>query len=1163
MEQLLKKQESYLKLIVDNTGDSVKVQKEDSSVSLASIDKNIADLHMTIYEQLDAVINGLKEVNDSIIQTFVTLDDAQISLNKGINRLIEINDDKSSSSVIPSTSRENEVEGVRREESSLKEQAKQTDVLEDIRDNTDPKKKKDKKEEGFKFPDIPKMGLFVSGLAVSLGAIAGLVKGYVKILGSIGKAFLDAGKFLIGKVQNFGIRVLKFIDSFLDAFPNLKAAITKFGARIISVIDDVKDLFTKFVKNIPKLIDAADQIISSQWSKFKTFLSNAPLRIMSFIDDLILKLPPKIAGPIIQFLDEIPKAFDSAVKYVKDIPRKIIDVFKSIGSVFTDLAKVDEAGNLIAGGSERIKKVVDFFKAIGPAIDEFLKPIKAFFSAVKGYADDFAKIFKGVMPIFEKLALPLTVIMAVWDTAKGAIEGFEKEGIVGAIKGAITGLINSLIGGVLDLIKGAISWVAGALGFKNVEKALDSFSFQDLFKKAVDAVFGFMTSIGDWISNKIEAVKNFFGFGTKEKKDAAQTKLNDAKKQLEMAKEARVWGSIATDDKGGITAKSTNINGSYDIQGPKDENAAAGLRELSDVEKDAYLAEKMKAVAEAESALGAVDKIPTLANIWKDFNFGDAVSTAIATMFGTIPDLLKGTASWVAGLFGFDKVKEKLDAISITDMYKEAIDSVINLVSAIGDWISEKISSVKNFLGFGKSEEQAQKELDRAKRRRENFSGAARVGAVGYDVNGNIMTSTMMSNGVFNREAARNNILSQGGREMTEEEAAKYEANLEEEVKRREDEFKKISEAPTLGKLFKEMVLEPLTRLFDKLNNIFNEFVVQPIQAMVSDIEGIAQEYIIDPVKSLFDKITSLIDEYIAQPLNKFFSPLVDFFRQIPEQLKGIFEYVGIPEFKYTIPLVGKEISIGPFYPFRPGKDETKISANNSVSSSTSYEPEGRTSSRTVSRSASTVTDERSAVIQRERTSLSITDAAGKVVGSEASSKRISAAYDTKTGSSSVYVDKDTAEQLRAAGLQVDERGSAQVSNRAFRLLKNASDEKKGISSSVEILKEDADYQKLTWLDKRKVDVGYAKASELLKDPKYQDLSKPAVSPLPGLSQNVYDKSVRNDQMKMDANAQQAPVVVNAATTNVANNRQNIVAPVPLRNQDSSLNRYVDRRAVF
>jgi hypothetical protein len=523
--------------------------------------------------------------------------------------------------------------------------------------------------------------------------------------------------------------------------------------------------------------------------------------------------------------------------------------------------------------------------------------------------------------------------------------------------------------------------------------------------------------------------------------------------------------------------------------------------------------------------------------------------------------MIKSAVSWVAGLFGFDELEKQLDSIDFTDIFKGAIDSVINLVSSIGDWISEKISSVKNFLGFGKSEEQAQKELDRAKRRRENFSGAARVGAVGYDVNGNIMTSTMMSNGVFNREAARNNILSQGGREMTEEEAAKYEANLEEEVKRREDEFKKISEAPTLGKLFKEMVLEPLTRLFDKLKNIFNEFVVQPIQAMVSDIEGIAQEYIIDPVKSLFDKITSLIDEYIAQPLNKFFSPLVDFFRQIPEQLKGIFEYVGIPEFKYTIPLIGKEVSIGPFYPFRPGKDETKMNTSQSLQTSSQTTAEGSSRERKMARSISSVDSEESRVIQRERTDKVVIGESGRT--QESSSKRLSAEFDTKTGSSSVYVDKDTAEQLRAAGLQVDERGSAQISNRAFRLLKNASDEKKGISSSVEILKEDADYQKLTWFDKRKVDVGYAKASELLKDPKYQDLSKPAVSPLPGLSQNVYDKSVRNDQMKMDANAQQAPVVVNAATTNVANNRQSIVAPVPLRNQDSSLNRYVDRRAVF
>jgi hypothetical protein len=1000
MEQLLKKQESYLKLIVDNTGDSVKVQKEDSSVSLASIDKNIADLHMTVYEQLDAVINGLKEVNDSIIQTFATLDDAQISLNKGINRLIEINDNKSSSSAIPSTSRENEVEGVRREESSLKEQAKQTEVLEDIRDNT-AKRDKDEKKESSSL-SLPKLGFILTGLAVSLGAIAGLVKGYVKILTSMGRGLLKAADFVLDIAKGFGKKILKFIDTFLDAFPDLKKALKSVGTVIFETIDDVKKAFNRFIAKIPKIIDTIDELVSTQLSRFGKFVSDIPFRVMSFIDDMLLKIPKGIPNPL-GFFSDVKKAF-----------------------------------GVLEGSSKFVSDAVKYFTSV---VDK----VKGFFNLIKSYLDDFAKIFKAVIPIFEKLALPLTVIMAVWDTVKGAIEGFEKEGIVGAIKGAITGLFNSLIGGVLDLIKSAISWVAGALGFDAVEKALDSFSFQDLTKKVVDGVFNFIGSIGTWVSN-----------------------------------------------------------------------------------------------------------------LFKNFSASDM----LASLLSTVPNMIKSAVSWVAGLFGFDKVKEKLDAINITDIFKGAIDSVINLVSSIGDWISEKISSVKNFLGFGKSEEQAQKELDRAKRRRENFSGAARVGAVGYDANGNIMTSTMMSNGVFNREAARDNILSQGGREMTEEEAAKYEANLEEEVKRREEEFKKISEAPTLGKLFKEMVLEPLVGLFNKLKSIFNEFVVQPIEGMVSDIEGIAQEYIIDPVKSLFDKITGMIDKYIAQPLDKFFSPLVDFFKKIPEQLKGIFEYVGIPEFKYTIPLIGKEISIGPFYPFRPGKDETKVNADTNVSSSTSYEPEGRTSSKTVTRSASTVTDERSAVIQRERTSTSTADVTGKTTGSESSSKRISAAFDTKTGTSSLTVDKDTAEQLKAAGLQVDERGRAQISNRAFRLLKNSSDEKKDISSSVEILKEDADYQKLTRWDQWKVDVGYAKASDLLKDPKYKELSKPTVSPLPGLSQNVYDKSVRNDQMKMDANAQQAPVVVNAATTNVANNRQNIVAPVPLRNQDSALNRYMDRRAV-
>ena len=78
--------------------------------------------------------------------------------------------------------------------------------------------------------------------------------------------------------------------------------------------------------------------------------------------------------------------------------------------------------------------------------------------------------------------------MGIWDTISGAIEGYETGGILGAIKGAIKGLFNSVVGGVADLLKDMVSWVADKLGFKGVSEFLDSFSFTDLFSTLVDNI---------------------------------------------------------------------------------------------------------------------------------------------------------------------------------------------------------------------------------------------------------------------------------------------------------------------------------------------------------------------------------------------------------------------------------------------------------------------------------------------------------------------------------------------------------------------------------------------------------------------------------------------------------------------------------------------------
>lgn len=1084
MQNILKKQENYLKLIVDNTAEGVEVQKIDSSkkTTLASIDKNIADLHLTIYEQLDSVVENLKSINDSIIESFIAIDDIKKSLTSVINPLVQKPEvSQNTSRVNQGLSDEEKTEAVRREETLVKEQTAQTDLLKKILDALSPTTKKDT-------PEIPginplaAIGAIGTGLAIALGAVAGYIKGYVKILQAIGRGLYKALDYLSGG------RITKALDAF--------------STKLVTLIDD----FYLFM--------------SKQFVRIRKFFSGFGLRIMTFFDDILLKLPKSIGGPLIT-------AFAKIENLIKAIPINVGKFFDDIVGLFKNISirsiadKSDEAVKAIRTvfNFDFLSKIDDLFRVLGEtskpfvATIEFIKDtatkIKSFFTAIKSYFDDFFKIVGKVMPIFEKLAIPLTIIMAIYDTVSGAIKGFQEEGIVGAIKGAITGLFNSLIGGLLDLVKDGISWVAGKLGFTEVEKALDSFSFQDLFKKVVDSVFSFFGSITDWIK---KAFDNF----------------------------------------------------------------------------------------------------------------------SVGAMFGTLPDLLKKAISWVAGKLGFTELEKLLDSFSVTDLFNDAVKAIFGFMSSIGDWVSNKINAVKNFLGFGDTKEKAQQRLISAQGRLSDAKTAYTMGAIGINEQGGVATTTNLVNGSPDIEASRRQLQSSGYREMTEDEKKAYLNEREAAVMKARKDLEAIEDAPTLSKTLdsaKESVSGFFSGIFDKAKEMWDSV---DIKGAFESASGIANEYIIDPVKSLFGKITGLIEEYITKPLQTFFAPLVDFFKAIPKQLASVFEYVGVPEIKYKIPIINKEISIGPFYPFRPEKGASKVSADNSRESATTTDREtGVKSSEKIDRRyISEVEEDKTKLIQTEKINRDGVKSERKIFGS----------FDTQTGTSSLRVDKESAEALKEAGFSVDEKGSVDISNRAFRLLKNNADKKGStINDSIEILKEDAIYQKLNWIDKLKVDFSgeipselikdekynklsssvtgvkppltkvdsptatvspigkeeskkeeitlikqedeayqklnwagkalviarLAKASKLIKDPKYQNVTPAEVAPNRELSTNVYDRTIRNEGMKAAATGQTAPVIVSAATTNIANNRQNVTLPVPTRNQDPSVQGYIERRNVL
>lgn len=179
-------------------------------------------------------------------------------------------------------------------------------------------------------------------------------------------------------------------------------------------------------------------------------------------------------------------ALPSTIRKVMEITK---NVFTTLAEPFVELFKY-------------IKRVANFTSVFAPVTDAI--------KSVMSWSSKFAGVVQTLAPKLLKLFYPITVIMTLWDTVKGALEGWEKDGLVGAVKGAITGLANSLVGGLLDLAKNAISWLFGVFGFDGIEKFLDSFSFQDIIKDFVEALFSPLQLLQDIIMHPIDTIKGIF-----------------------------------------------------------------------------------------------------------------------------------------------------------------------------------------------------------------------------------------------------------------------------------------------------------------------------------------------------------------------------------------------------------------------------------------------------------------------------------------------------------------------------------------------------------------------------------------------------------------------------------------------------------------------------
>jgi hypothetical protein len=282
-------------------------------------------------------------------------------------------------------------------------------------------------------------------------------------------------------IKGFGIAIAATLGAIAGMFAAQFKVMKFFGEKIVDAIRWVGRTLLKFATFLDDLLfDGGIQ------KKFK--------QITTFVDDLVTGLKQRIANigkSIGDFFEEAGKQFKKMFSFLEesDIGKRIRSIITSAQETLMGLWKTIK-GVFSGLGEEGI--IGKIFKGIG----EFFKDVGAYFGKLKG-------VFMGVFKAFTKIFFWVGIVMGIFDTVTGAIDGFKKDGWLGGIKGAITGLINGVFLSFFDLIKDLSSWLLEKLGFKNAAAFLDSFSFQDLFTKLVDKVF-------DVILNPIKYITDAF-----------------------------------------------------------------------------------------------------------------------------------------------------------------------------------------------------------------------------------------------------------------------------------------------------------------------------------------------------------------------------------------------------------------------------------------------------------------------------------------------------------------------------------------------------------------------------------------------------------------------------------------------------------------------------
>ena len=347
----------------------------------------------------------------------------------------------------------------------------QLDMLEALRERGDKAPEEKITVDDVKKPNMSKLAAILAGVAaVGLGIARGILDS-IKALAK----FFRLDRLLKG----VNTRFVKFVDDAIGFMADaLKPIRTFFSA---------EGRMGKFIVGLADSLDT--KLFAPMRNAVRNFtvgFTRIGTKATGIVDDA-LKLddfksfPAKMGAAIGNIVKTILAPFNFVLEPIKG------DFAKGIKAVFgggDDVSMLSKLFNIIKAPFTAvmagINKTMDFVKGAFAIFDEGSK---------------FMTVLGNIGRVIGRLFLPFTVIMTAYDTIKGAIKGFEKDGFLGGLTGAVKGFLNSILGAPLDLLKDAVAWVLGKFGFDDTAEILKKFSFTKLISNTIDKVTFFFKNI--------------------------------------------------------------------------------------------------------------------------------------------------------------------------------------------------------------------------------------------------------------------------------------------------------------------------------------------------------------------------------------------------------------------------------------------------------------------------------------------------------------------------------------------------------------------------------------------------------------------------------------------------------------------------------------------